>query len=592
MMRLTLKGSDIKRLLVALGVLLTGSLLVPSLAFADVNDFTVTDFTADYYLTNVDRQGQMRIVEKIAVDFADFNHGILRAIPESYKGQPLNIHITSVSSASGAPASYTTYGQNGNKVLKIGDPNRTVTGAQEYTIDYTMQNVIGFYGDHDELYWNVNGTQWDQPFTSVISRLHVPAGLRLSAQTPRCFVGGYGSTDNSCIITVDNGVVTASVRDLGPGTTLTFVTGFAKGYFQPASWLDRVRDYAPDALMFAVPLVLIGGAGFLWWLKRGRDARGTGVIIPQYDAPDNLSPLEVGAIAAFKVESRALTATIIDLAIRKYLRIIENDKKGVFGARKTYTLQLLNKDWSQLNAWEEDLMGGLFGALGENETVALADMATKLQTEAKAIQKTVPQSLTERGYFVSNPSRFMAVSAVTVALTGAGILWVVPWVRNNMLITFGTIGGAVVFAAFYHFLAARTSQGVAAEEHIKGLKLYLQVAEKDRIKMLQSPDAPYAPKADEPAHTVELFEKLLPYAVVLGVENEWAKKFEGIYASPPDWYGGNFTAFNAGYLVGSLGGGFSGAMSTSFSPPRSSSGSGFGGGFAGGGGGGGGGGGW
>jgi uncharacterized membrane protein len=133
---------------------------------------------------------------------------------------------------------------------------------------------------------------------------------------------------------------------------------------------------------------------------------------------------------------------------------------------------------------------------------------------------------------------------------------------------------------------------VDAREKIKGLKLYLETAEKDRIAMLQSPDAPYAAKSSEPKKTVELFEKLLPFAIVLGVENQWAKQFESIYTTPPDWYSGNWGAFSAVYLASSLGGSME-AMGATFTPSGSSSSSGFGGGgFSGGGGGGGGGGGW
>jgi uncharacterized membrane protein len=133
---------------------------------------------------------------------------------------------------------------------------------------------------------------------------------------------------------------------------------------------------------------------------------------------------------------------------------------------------------------------------------------------------------------------------------------------------------------------------VAAKEHAEGLKLYLSVAEKDRLEKLQAPNAVYMPHTNAPEQTVQLFEKLLPYAIVLNVEKEWAKQFEHLYTQQPDWYQGNYTAFNTGYLVGALSGGFSAAVSSSFAPPSSSSGSGFSGGFSGGGGGGGGGGGW
>src|SRR4030095_13738326 len=141
--------------------------LMTSAAHADVNDFTITDFSADYYLSNEDPQGTLHIVETIQVDFTDNNHGILRAIPKTYKEKSLRLHVNKIFSESGAPSQFTTYEDSGNEVLKIGDRDRTVTGAQSYTIDYTVQNVITFYGDHDELYWDINGDQWEQRFRTV-----------------------------------------------------------------------------------------------------------------------------------------------------------------------------------------------------------------------------------------------------------------------------------------------------------------------------------------------------------------------------------------------------------------------------------------
>jgi uncharacterized membrane protein len=157
----------------------------------------------------------------------------------------------------------------------------------------------------------------------------------------------------------------------------------------------------------------------------------------------------------------------------------------------------------------------------------------------------------------------------------------------------GIVAGLLIAIACLAALDARTAKGVAAKEHAQGLKMYLEVAEKDRLQKLQGPDAAYAPKTAGPKKTVELFEKLLPYAMVLGVEKQWAEQFKDLYTSPPDWYSGHWTSFNAGYLAGSLNSGVGSAVSGAFSAPSSSGSSGFGGGgFSGGGGGGGGGGGW
>lgn len=580
--------------LVVLGVnAVIVAMLLPQVAYADVNNFTVTDFTADYYLTNTDPQGQMHVVEKIKVDFTDNNHGILRAIPASYKKQPLNVHINSVTSETGAPAQYTSSTQNDNDVLKIGDPNRTVTGNQEYTIDYTLQNVITFYGDHDELYWDVNGDQWNQPFTHVHATLHLPSGISVT-NSPVCYTGPFGTTDHTdCTARQSAGEIIADAANLDAGFTLTFVVGFGKGYFHPVQLADLWHDYGLYAAEFVAPMVLIGGAGFLWWWRRGRDAKGTGIIIPQYDAPDNLSPLEVGTLVDFKVDNRDITATIIDLAIRKYLRIVEQDKRVLLSKTKQFSIDILKTDLSGLNQWESQLMGALVSE-ADNGSVSLSKQLPSLRVAVRAIKKSVDASLAERGYFVSSPYRYLALPLAAILVlvwvfTPSGITALTP----GTFLGGGAAIGAMIFAVFYHFMPARTAKGVAANEYAQGLKLYLNVAEKDRLKMLQSPDAPYMQRASAPAQTVELFEKLLPYAIVFKVENEWAKKFESMYQTPPDWYSGNYGAFSAGYLAGSLGGNFGTAVATGFGVSGSASGSGFGGGgFAGGGGGGGGGGGW
>ena len=489
-------------LLAPLAVIL--ALLTPGVASADVNDFTVTDFAADYYLTRADPQGQLRVVEKISVDFTDQNHGILRAIPEPYKGHSLRLHINKVSSDSGAPSQYTTYGDSGNEVLKIGDPNQTVTGNQEYTIDYTVQNVITFYPDHDELYWDVNGDQWQQPFDAASVTLHLPTGIHLWSRVPVCYTGRFGSTAQDCAVTtVDDALQAITTRPLNGNETLTLVAGFDKSFFQPMSWRDYVQDYWMVAAELLGPIVLLGGAGFFWWLKRGRDARGTGVIIPQYDAPDDMKAIEVGALADFRVESRDLTATLIDLAIRKFIKITEVDDTKLLTKRKTYTLTLLNKDRAGLNNWERSILTAVFSGGDVGAVAKLDDLKAKLYATARSVKRSVDQSLTDRGYFVTNPTKFLAVPIVGVVIVAA----IIVQVHLPIWLVAGIVAGAAIFAVFYHFMPARTAIGVAAKEHILGLKMYLEVAEKDRIAMLQSPNAPYTPKSAAPERTVGLFEK-------------------------------------------------------------------------------------
>src|SRR6478672_11682811 len=135
--------------LIAATVLLLASLTSPK-AHAGVNDFVINDFSTDYTLTNKDKQGELRIVEDIDLTFSDFNHGIERAIPKTYKDNSLKVKVNGISSSTGAPTDLSTRNESGNLVLRIGSPSRTITGHQTYKIDNTVQNVIGFYGNHDE----------------------------------------------------------------------------------------------------------------------------------------------------------------------------------------------------------------------------------------------------------------------------------------------------------------------------------------------------------------------------------------------------------------------------------------------------------
>ena len=577
--------------LLALAIVVASSIGLPAIARADVNDFVVTSFQADETLSRTDKQGELHIVERLKVDFHSYNHGILRAIPKTYKHHSLQIDVKSVSSDTHAPSGYSTSSNNGNMVLKIGDANQTVTGPQEYTIDYTVRNVISFYNDHDELYWDVNGDQWLQTFESATATLHTPSNLQLK-QPALCYTGAYGVSASNCTVSTSGQQTAISTnKPLTAKQTLTYVASFDKGYFTPSTWYESVGEYAKQILSFVLPILLIGGGSIIYWYRKGRDPKGSGVIVAQYDAPSGLKPLAVGALMDFKADKQDITATIIDLAIRKYIRIIEQTDKKIFKDKTIYNLELLNIDYGPLDPNETKLMYALFSDQTVGAKVDVSSLASKLYSTAEKLSKNTTKQMTDDGYFNGSTSKASGVMSIVII-----VIFVLVWLFG-IFMSVWTVASLVVSILIavicMNALSARTPKGVAAKEHAEGLKLYLNVAEKDRIAKLQSPNAAYAPNAGEPVRTVELFEKLLPYAMVLGVEQQWAGQFANLYTSPPDWYTGNFNTFNTLYLVNSLNTGVGTAVSTAFSAPSSSGSSGGGGGgFSGGGGGGGGGGGW
>ncbi|MDB5176165.1 MAG: hypothetical protein JWM81_1023 [Candidatus Saccharibacteria bacterium] len=576
-------------------VILTGLTATAGVANADTNDFTITNFASVETLSRTDPHGQLHVVETINLAYTDNNHGILRAIPNTYKKQKLDLHINSVSSPTRAPASYTTYQSNGNTVLKIGDANRTVTGEQSYVIDYTLHNVISFYNDHSELYWDVNGDQWDQPFETVTASLHLPSDVQLdSTKTARCFTGSYGSHDANCMVYNDGrDIIFATTSVLAPRQTLSYVTAFKTGYFTAPTAVDRVKNYVvPAAKLLALPLVVFI-TSFTIWFRFGRDAKGRGTIVPEYAPPDNMTPLQVGALIDFEVDDKDLTATIVDLAIRGYITIIEQKVVRLkIYSKLLYNFELANDDFSKLNSNEITLMNAIFQDKPIGTQVDVAGLKNSLYTTATALKKSVNKQLKADGYFRSSAGKPGTNIAATILIAAFLAAFILIEVGGGLLIA-SVIISTVIVILFRRVMNARTTKGVLANEKVAGLKLYLQTAEADRIKMLQSPDAPYAAQGTGPARTVDLFEKLLPYAIILGVETQWAKQFADLYKQPPSWFNGSSNNFNSVYLASAVSSNINSAVATAFSAPTSSGSSGFsGGGFSGGGGGGGGGGGW
>jgi uncharacterized membrane protein YgcG len=308
-----------------------------------------------------------------------------------------------------------------------------------------------------------------------------------------------------------------------------------------------------------------------WW-RYGRDAKGRGAIPVQYDAPAGLSPLAIGTLFDGSVGDRDITAEIVYLAERGYLKIHRVEEKQMVIFNKTdYALIKLKEAGAELPDYQKMLFDALFTEKhmadatidGTLTHVARVSEFGKhaFYKEIKKVQDAAYERLTTDGYYVQNPSKvklkYMGAGAV-MAFFG---IWFMFFPQVGLSLLFSGIM-TILFGAV---MPALTAKGMAAKEHILGLEEYIEAAEKRRIDFHNAPEK-----------NPQEFERLLPHAIALGVEKKWAKQFEGMSVQP-GWYGGQRGVFNAMILTNSLGD-FRGMAATSFSGTAPGGGSGIGGG--------------
>lgn len=521
----------------------------------------------------IDQDASFDAVEEIKAVFPDPKHGIDRNIPVRYRdshGFIENIRLTvdSVDDGQGNAYPYALSTQGDDLRIRIGDPNRTVTGERTYEIRYTVRRALLSLADHDELYWNVSGDAWSMPLESVTASVLLPSGIADKDVTTSCYTGPTGSTAKDCVAATSDGLYVWSAK--GP---LTIAIGWPKGFVTAPTALDSARDFLLDNIIFLVPILVFIAMFWTWW-TRGRDPK-TGTVMAEYDPPLGMTPVEVAALSDMTVEPRAISATIVDLAVRGYLKIAESDGKVLLWDRKDYSLVRLKPADAGLPASENGLFEAIFDG---RESVAVSGLATDAAFQkARALyQAEVMKSLVSAGHFAKNPGtvRVYYVFAAVVVATAIGVSAQRLESRFGFAGIFSFIVSAMMIAAFGIFMPRRLPKGAEAYRHAKGFKLYLKMAEKRRIEWQVTED---------------MFEKFLPYAMAFGVVDAWTRAFEGMTVPKPDWYEGASVASFSPVSFGTAIGGFGTAASHATMPSSSGS---TGGGSSGGGAGGGGGGSW
>ena len=553
---------------------------------ASARQLKIEKFSAEIF---VEPDSSLDVTETIEANFIGVWHGLYRTIPVEYVtpqgfNYSLFVRLQGVTDAAGQALKVESSRQGHYLKWKIyiddaTDADRTIQ------VHYQVRNGLKFFEDHDELYWNVTGDEWDVPIGDASAQIFLPAGV--TGVRTNEFTGAYRSRGQDAMVTTSGSSVEVSMqRPLSFHEGLTIVVGMDKGFVSEPGTSDLINQFIASNWPIVLPIPVFLFMFWLWY-TRGRGPRVAAIAV-QYAPPEGLSPAEAGTLVDENAAMRDITATIVDLAVRGYIVIEEKDKSGIMGLihSKEYVFHLKKglQEWPNLKAHEIALLAGIFGN-GMQTDVDLSSLQNVFYKKLPTIKNNIFDALMEHGYFQHRPD-YVRTGYVTAGIFIAVLLYLTGnWLSQKTgvaLVPFfiaAIVSGGVI-AGFGWFMPARTADGAKAFAGVLGFEDFLTHVEADHMDRINQ--------------TPETFEKFLPYAMALGVEKKWVGAFQNIYSQPPAWYQGGY--YNGGFypimFVDSLDNMTTRASSVMASAPRSSGGSGFGGGSSGGGFGGGGGGGF
>lgn len=625
-------------------------LLALGLAAGARADERILDFHSEISIL---ADGGMLVDETIRVrgEGDRIRHGIYRDFPTDYKDRFGNrVHVDFLPltlTRDGASEPFHTESQGNGVRVYFGAKDVTLApGEYTYVLGYKTTRQLGFFDDHDELYWNVTGNGWDFTIDAASAAVTLPDAIEPGRLHAEAYTGAQGANGRDWLASIDapSHASYRTTRRLAANEGLTIVLTFPKGIIAAPTSAQRTRWFLSDnaaVLAGAIGLLLVW-AYYLWqWLRVGRDPK-PGVIIPEYEPPAGFSPGTLRYLERMKYDDRCFAADVVDLAVRGALTLRQEGSE--------FSMKRAGNPVAAPDV-EVGLRDRAFGA--DDELVFRQSEHARIAAVRNQHKETVIGRNAGR-YFNTNsvlvvPGALLGVVALVIAVfgsdstpfaAGAGfmLVWLSGWtvgvvallanvraawkkpagIATSAAALFATlfalpflagevigIGaffliagvgfGLVVVAlvatniAFFQWLKAPTVEGRKLLDRIAGLRLYIGVAERDEI----------ARQRDAPPMTVEEFQKFLPYALALDIEKTWADRFAAVVGpvaaaaavGAMAWYRGSGNFGDLSSVSSGLGASFSDAISSSSTAPGSSSGGG-GGGSSGGGGGGGGGGGW
>ncbi|MDP9218913.1 MAG: DUF2207 domain-containing protein, partial [Actinomycetota bacterium] len=476
-------------LLAVMGLLALMFLSTPSAAAADYGEL-ITAY--DVHL-KIAGDGTLNVREQISYDFGtNRKHGIYRVIPTALHyddtyDRIYKIEHVKVTSPSGAPTK-TEVKKGSQTTIRVGDPDRTISGRQVYVISYDVKGALNSFADHEELYWNAIGDEWSTAITAGSATVEAPATVTRVA----CFSGPTGSSLPCGSAVSDGRAATYKQAEMNPYQALTIVAALPAGSV-PAKAILKERFSAARA--FAATPATVGGlagllaltvGGVLWLLwTRGRDRRYVGQVpglapaagqqeieqarplftspdgAVEFVPPDGIRPGQVGTLIDEKADVLDVSATIVDLAVRKYLFIEELPRTTWFSSRD-WRLTRLDGDPEALLPFERKLYDAL---VGNRQTVLMSELKNKFASSVQSVQEQMYTDAVKQGWFKGRPDKVRGQWTTygwLLIAAGAGLTYLLAKYTHLALMGFGVVAGGLALRMSAKHMPARTPKGSAA----------------------------------------------------------------------------------------------------------------------------------
>jgi uncharacterized membrane protein YgcG len=571
---------NIKKILFSLAIFLLWQ--VPVLARDNVTDWYIKDFKTEIV---VNRDSSLNVTEKILADcgLALDKHGIFRIFPKEYKTKTGNfilpMELISITDKNGRKVKYSTIADASTITYKIGDPDINVQGENFYEIKYVVKNVILTGNkDFDELYWNILGNYWDLEIDNFSADIVFPVEINQHDTRIDTYAGALNSKDSGLLNvewTTNNSLQIETQKTFSRREGITLSVTFPKNIITPykLTFADKF-GYPLFEIVLALLFPLLAFiACFYFWYKYGRDPHFKKTVVPEFEIPENLTPVEMGGIMKKgSLHNDSITATIIRLGFLGYLKIEKQETKILFVKVSDFKLIRTDKAvGADLYKTEEIILAELFKT---GNDIALAELKNKFYKSIPRISKSILNDLSKRNLVGKAGAQYR-----TFMITAATLIFIIPGSFKEPLLIISGLATAFIMLFFAFFMDKLTIKGSQLNWRIKGFKLYMETAEKYRSQFQEKEG---------------IIEKLLPYAILFNLTKEWLVAMKNIYGE--EYFNNYCPVFMIGGFNASDFSNFSSTineLSSSITANVSASASGSaGGGGAGGGGGGGGGGGW